>query len=195
MTILFPGVQESTVPSTSVTASAVNGQDLGSGTARTLVTGSLLKVPNGGLSVGTKIKYRAVVTKAGSGGTAGSTFDVGIGLLGTTADAATVTFSTGTQTAVADTGVVDITATVTSLGTSITTGNISGAAVIQHNLAATGLAVVPVVVATSAITNADLTLADAQYVGLYVTEGTGNDLTIVSVEGSLSGLTTGAPNV
>jgi hypothetical protein len=192
MTILFPGVQESTVPSTSVVANANNSQDLGASAARTLVLGSLLKVPNGGLQVGTKIKYRAVVTKAGSGGTAASTFDVGIGLLGTTADAATVTFSTGTQTAVADTGVVNIEATVTAI--SATAGHISGAAVVQHNLSATGLAVIPTVVVTSAITNADLSLTTAQYVGLYVTEGASNDLTIVSVDGVLDGLSTGAPN-
>lgn len=193
MTILFPGVQESTVPSTSVVANANNGQDLGASAARTLVAGSLLKVPNGGLQVGTKIKYKAVLTKAGAGGVAATTFDVGIGLLGTTADAATVSFSTGTQTAVADTGILDIEATVTAI--SATAGHISGVAQLTHNLAATGLAVVPTVVATSSITNADLSLATAQYVGLYVTEGASNDLTIVSVDGVLSGLATGAPNV
>jgi hypothetical protein len=191
MTILFPGVQESTVPSTSVTTSAVNSQDLGSGTARTLVTGSVLAVPNGGLQVGAKIKFRAVISKTGAG-TASSTFDIGIGATGTTADAATVAFSTGTQTGVADAGVVDIEAIVTSLGTSTTTGHITGTGVLLHNLASTGLAPTPAVVVTDAITNADLTLADALFVGLYVTEGTGNDITVVSVGGSLSSLSTGA---
>jgi hypothetical protein len=33
-----------------------------------------------------------------------------------------------------------------------------------------------------------------QFIGLYVTEGASNDITVVSVEGSLDGITTGAPN-
>lgn len=192
MTILFPGVQESSVPSTSVTASSATPQDLGAGTARTLVAGSLLKVPNGGLSVGSKIKYRAVITKTAAG-SAASTFDVGIGLLGTTADAATVSFGTGTQTAAIDTGVVDIEAVVTAV--SATAGGVKGTMLLGHNLQATGFGPTSPVVVASAVTNADTSLATAQYVGLYVTEGAANDITIVSVEGVLSGLTTGAPNV
>lgn len=194
MTILFPGVQQSTVPSTTVKAAAVNGQDLGAGTARTLVTGSLLKVPNGGLVVGAKIKYRAVLTKTAAG-TASSTFDVGIGPNGTTADSATVSFGTGTQTAAIDTAVVDITATVTSLGTSTSTGHVDGVMVMSHNLQATGFGPTSPVVVHNAVTNADLTLNDALYVGLYITEGTANDITVVSIEGSIDGLTTGASAV
>lgn len=189
-TELFPGVQLSSVPSTTITASAVNGQALGTGAARTLVTGSLLAVPNGGLSVGSKIKYRAVLTKTAAG-VASATIDVGIGATGTTADAATVSFTTGTQTAAIDTAVVDIEALVTEI--SATAGGITGTMVLSHNLQATGFGPTSPIVETSTITNGDTSLADALYIGLYVTEGAANVVTVVSVEASLSGVTTGNP--
>lgn len=189
MTILFPGVAEETAPSTKVTNSAVPAQAIAA--TRTYVTGSQLAVPNGGLQVGTKIKFKVAIAKTAAG-TAASTFDIAIGLLGTTADAATASFSSGTQTAAVDEAVVDIEAVVTDI--SATAGGVNGEMVLVHNLAATGFAVIPTVVVNSAVTNADTSLTTAQYVGLCITGGTSNVITARIVSAELSGLSTGAPN-
>lgn len=189
MTILFPGVAESTVPSTKVTNSAVPAQAIAS--TRTYVTGSKLAVPNGGLSVGSKFKFKVAVGKTAAG-VAASIIDVAIGLLGTTADAATVSFTTGTQTAAADEAVITVEGTITAI--SATAGGVNAEGVILHNLAATGFAATQAVVANSAVANADTSLATAQFIGLCITGGAANVLTAHLVSAELSDVTTGAPN-
>lgn len=189
MTILFPGVQEATAPSTKITNSAVPAQAIAS--TRTYVTGSKLAVPNGGLQVGSKFKFKVALAKTAAG-VAASTFDVAIGLLGTTADAATASISTGTQTAAIDEAVVTVEGVITAI--SATAGGVNAEGVVLHNLAATGFALTPVVVANSAVTNADTSLATAQYIGLCITGGASNVITARIVEASLDGVTTGAPN-
>lgn len=189
MTILFPGVAESVgAPSTSVKNAAVAAQAPVAAT-RTYITGSQLAVPNGGLSVGSKFKFKLAIAKTAAG-SATSTFDVAIGVNGTVADAAAVSFVKPAGTAAADEAVVTVEGTVTAI--SKTAGGIVAEFVLAHNLEVTGHALTPNVVLSSIVTNADTSLADALFIGLCVTTGAADAITIHYAEAELSALTTGA---
>jgi hypothetical protein len=101
------------------------------------LAGSALAVPAGKLRIGTRLRWKLSLSKTAAG-TAANTFNVRIGTLGTTGDAAVLTFALPVGTAVADVGGIEIFLTVR--------GPLSGACVVHgqlvlwHNLAATGLA-------------------------------------------------------
>src|SRR6185369_9894412 len=83
-------------------------------TTRTQIVGSLLKVPQGGLKVGTIIKWRFNMTKTAAG-TATSTFDISVGTTGTVTDTARVSFTKPAGTAVADDADCEVTCIVRSV--------------------------------------------------------------------------------
>jgi hypothetical protein len=108
-----------------------------------LLTGSAIAIPSSNLRIGTIFKFKGVVTKTNAGTTATTIFMFKLGTTGTTADATILTFRLGAQTAVVDTGIVEIAVTIR--------GPISAACVavgsfdMSHNLSATGLATIPTV--------------------------------------------------
>jgi hypothetical protein len=148
----------------------------------TYITGSQLKVPPGGLKVGSKIRFRLGLAKTGAG-TATSTFAIVFGTAGTVADTARVSFTKPAGTAVADEGFVTIEATVRSVSA---TGVVVGNFVLVHNLASTGHATVPVV--TLVTTSSGFpTNAEDLYVGLVVTTGASDVVTVHQIESELVG--------
>ncbi|MBA3843512.1 MAG: hypothetical protein H0X39_13035 [Actinobacteria bacterium] len=151
----------------------------------TYLTGSLISVPAAKLRVGTIFIWRLSLSKTAAG-IAARAFHVRVGTLGTTADAAVLTFTqTSLPTAVADDGYIEIVATVR--------GPLSASCIMQgqhrlmHNGNTAGLAAVPVHVlkATSAAFNA--TTASLK-VGLTVTTGASEALTFQQVNGEAKNL-------
>lgn len=113
-----------------------NTADVVANAADTYLSGSALAVPQHLLQVGTTFKWRLFMTKTAAG-VAAPTWIVRVGTLGTTGDAARLTFTGPAQTGVIDTGFVEITAILRNLGAA---GVLAGGLVLNHNLAATGFA-------------------------------------------------------
>lgn len=147
-------------------------------TVRTYIVGSALAVPKGKLQIGTILRWRFNMTKTGAG-LALSTFDICFGTLGTTGDTARVSFTKPAGTAVIDEGWVDIIATVR--GPLSGAGVVVGQFVMTHNLAATGHAVIPVVVVNTISAGFDVTVADL-IVGVCITSGAADAITIQLVQ-------------
>lgn len=188
MTELFPGVQLSNpVPGTLTVKNSSAVQQAPAAATRTYLTGSALKIPRGGLKVGTKFRWRFNVAKTGAG-TAASTLDIAFGTAGTTADTARVSFAKPAGTAVADEGVVTVEATVRAV--SATVGKVVGEFSLTHNLAATGHATIPVVVVNTISGNFDNT-TDALIVGLCLTTGAADAITIEFLDAEVSNLNGG----
>jgi hypothetical protein len=150
---------------------------------RTYITGSALAVPTSKLQVGTMFRWKFNMTKTGAG-SAASTFDIAVGTAGTTADTARVSFTKPAGTAVIDEGWVDIIATVRSIGA---TGVMVGEFIMVHNLAATGHAVIPVVVVNTISAGFDMTVASL-IVGVCITSGASDVITIQMVQSEASNL-------
>lgn len=184
MTELLPGVQMGLNPpgQLSVTNQS-QSQQAPAATTRTYINGSALKIP-GGLKVGTRFRWRFNMAKTGAG-TATSTIDIAVGAAGTTADTARVSFTKPGGTAVADEGVVTIDAVVSAV--SNTAGVIKAELVLQHNLASTGHAQVPTVVLYAASAGFDNDNND-QYVGLCITTGASDVITIEWVQAEATNL-------
>jgi hypothetical protein len=150
---------------------------------RTYITGSALAVPTSKLQVGTMFRWKFNMTKTGAG-SAASTFDIAVGTAGTTADTARVSFTKPAGTAVIDEGWVDIIATVRSIGA---TGVMVGEFIMVHNLAATGHAVIPMVVVNTISAGFDMTVASL-IVGVCITSGASDVITIQMVQSEASNL-------
>lgn len=148
---------------------------------RTYITGSQLAIPDGRLKVGSKIRFRFNMAKTAAG-TATSTFDICFGTAGTTADTARVSFTKPAGTAAADEGWVTVEATVRSVGA---TGVVVGEFVLVHNLAATGHAQIPCVVVNTI--SAAFDVGAATFVGLCITSGASDAITIEQVSAELIG--------
>jgi hypothetical protein len=133
----------------------------------TYLTGSALAVPAHGLQAGSAFKWRLYMTKSGAG-TATPIWVVRVGTLGTVVDTARLTFTGPAQTAVIDTGFVEINAILLNVGAA---GVMAGGLALAHNLAATGFANIasPVLQVTSAAF--DTTTANL-IVGVSVNPGT-----------------------
>lgn len=155
--------------------SVANQQVIASTTA--YLTGSDLAVPAGLLRVGTVLRWTLSLSKTAAG-TLGVAFHVRVGTAGSTADAARLTFTLGAATAAADTGGIEIFATVR--GPLSAAGIMQGQLVLWHNLASTGLATVasPTINATSA--GFDVTQAGL-IIGLSVTTPASTVLTFQQV--------------
>lgn len=147
-------------------------------TTRTYITGSKVTVPKGKLQIGTYIRWTFDITKTNAG-TAASTYDIAFGTAGTTADTARVSFTKPAGTAAVDTAIVTITALVRGPLTS--QGVVAGTFQLVKNAAeAAGHCTTPSV-ALSVVSSAfDVTVADL-FVGLCVTTGTSDAITIQSV--------------
>lgn len=113
-----------------------NTADVVANAADTYLAGSALAVPSHLLQVGTAFKWRIFMTKTAAG-TAAPVWRVRVGVNGTVADAAILTFTGPAQTAAIDTGFVEITAILRSVGAA---GVLAGGLILNHNLATTGFA-------------------------------------------------------
>jgi CCR4-NOT transcriptional regulation complex NOT5 subunit len=101
------------------------------------ITNSDLHVSAGRpLRVGTVMRWHICFAKTAAG-TVSMTFDMRGGTLGTTGDASRANLATGTQTAVADNGELEVACTVRSISA---TGTVNTSMQLEHNFAATGLA-------------------------------------------------------
>ncbi len=174
MTELLPGVNMSTpVPGSLTVTNQSQTQQAIVAATRTYLSGSALHIP-GGLKVGTRFRWRFNMAKTAAG-TAASTFDIAVGAAGTTADTARVSFTKPAGTAAADEGVVAIDAVCRAI--SNTAGVLVGEFVLVHNLAATGHAVIPVVVVNTISANFDNNDNDL-YVGICLTSGAADAITV-----------------
>jgi hypothetical protein len=187
MTILLAGLKSESDPGAgrSVRNFSTAAQVVAAATA-TYVTGSKLAIPEGGLKVGSKIKFVLDITKTAAG-TAASTYAIVFGTAGTTADTARVSFTKPAGTAAIDAGKIVIEAVVRSVSA---TGVVVGVFNLTHNLAATGHATIPSVNVTTVSSGFDNTAAtlDPGYIGLVVTTGASDAITIQMVEAELSGV-------
>lgn len=156
-------------------------------TTRTQINGTLLQVPQGGLKVGTIIKFKLNLNKTAAG-TATSVFDVSFGTNGTVADTARVSFTKPIGTAAADDADVEVTVVVRSVSA---TGVLVGTFVLQHGLDITGHATInPVVVRTVAagFDNRDVPTAGVvpvNYIALNITTGASDVITIDYAEATI----------
>jgi hypothetical protein len=181
MATILPGVEMTTTPKgLEVRSLSVAAQTVAAATL-TQITGSLLRVPQGGLKVGTRIRWVFNMTKTAAG-TAASTIAITFGTLGTSADTARVSFTKIAGTAVADEARVEITAVVRSVSA---TGVVVGNFTLSHNLDATGHA-------TTANINLKTTSSgfdnrgEELYVALVITTGAADAITIDWCEAELN---------
>lgn len=181
MALIFPGsAQGAGVEVRSVSTAA---QVLVAAT-RTLIGGTLIKAPVGGLKVGSKFNFRVAITKTAAG-VAASTYDIGFGTVATGL-AATATarcsFAKPAGDATADEALIEVEATVRAV--SSTVGVVQGQFALVHNLAATGHATIPVVVVSSTSASFDNS-AEELYIGLYATTGAADAITVTQASGEL----------
>lgn len=142
-------------------------------TSRTYIAGSNILIPAGALQIGTLFRWTFDITKSAAG-IATSTYDICFGTAGTTADTARVSFTKPAGTAVADAGQVLITAVCRGpVGAS---GVVAGHFNLNHNLAATGHAVIPVVDVTTISAAFDITTPTN--IGLCLTGGASDSVTL-----------------
>jgi hypothetical protein len=148
----------------------------------TYLTGSKLKVPAGGLVVGTKLRWVFSLTKTAAG-TATSTIAIVFGTAGTTADTARVSFTKPAGTAAVDEALVTIEATVRSVGAA---GVVVGNFTLIHGLENTGHAVIPAVVLLTTSAGFDNDDPDL-YVGIVATTGAADAITVNQMEATMVG--------
>ncbi len=144
----------------------------------TYVTGSNLIIPSFQMQAKTLFHWRISVSKTAAG-TATPVYSIRIGTAAGTSDTARLQLTGPAQSAAADIAVIEIIATVRSVGTG-TSGVIQGTVLMAHNLAATGFATAAhVVEGTSAgFDNSDL---DGSYIGLSIDGGASAAWTITQV--------------
>lgn len=204
MTILFPGVQESTVLSTSIKNSAAASLAVPSvpqsivTTGITYLTGSKLGVPNGGLTLGALLAADFEVAKSGSGGTETAIINVLAGQNGDVTDTVVATLNKPVATAGAGNAVFNVksrfvgqyaTSQVPYLGNSSLS--------IINDQATTGVVALGSFVTSqvAALTTTQIAaLSTAKYIGLAVTFSAATTYQINQLDTQLSGLSTGAPN-
>lgn len=141
------------------------------------LTDSDLRVSAGRpLKVGTVMRWTIGFTKSGAA-TASMTFDLRVGTAGTTGDTSRGSLATGTQTAVADAGWLEIQATVRTISA---TGTIDVLCSFCHNLQITGLALIPTLVTDATSGTFDTTATNLIF-GVSLTTGASHAITIKSV--------------
>lgn len=135
--------------------------------ADTVVTGSRILTPSGGLQAGMVYHVRLSLSKSAAG-IAAPVWTVRLGTLGTTSDASQWTVTGVAQTAVAETGYYELLCTVRSIGAA---GVLQGSLACQRTggTAATGLASVPIQEASGA--GADKAWASGQGILLSINGG------------------------
>lgn len=161
-----------------------NTADVVANAADTYLTGSALTIPSHLLQVGTRFRWRLAMTKTAAG-TAAPVWVVRIGVNGTTADAAILTFTqVALQTAAVDTGVVSIDAVLRNVGAA---GILAGCLEMNHVLAATGLSTLTMNVMQVVSAGFDTTAAGL-IVGVSVNPGASGVWTHTLVAGEVYGL-------
>jgi len=148
-------------------------------TTRTYIIGSALAIPTGKLQIGTCFEWLFDITKTAAG-TAASTYDIAVGTAGTTADTARVSFTKPAGTAAIDTAAVRITAVCRGplSASGIFAGNFS---LVKNAAATAGHSATPSVCLTTISGAFDVTTA-ALIVGVCVTSGASDVLTIQLVQ-------------
>ncbi len=147
--------------------------------ADTYLVGSAIALPAGYPRVGALYRCIFDVTKTGAG-VATPIIIVRFGTLGTTGDAARLTFTWAAQTAVIDAGIFEIWALFRTVGAA---GVAQGRTLLEHNLAVTGLTSVnPAGYAMLLVTSAgfDTTVANS-IIGVSVNGGTSAAWTVQMV--------------
>lgn len=144
----------------------------------TYITGSAIALPTGRMQIGTMFRWKFNLTKTAAGAAA-STIDVRVGTLGTTGDAARLTFTKPAGSAAIDEGRIDI--IVTFRGPISASGIFVGEMTMIHNLAATGHMVIPVMAQNVISGVVDVTVQNL-IVGLTITTGAGDVITIQMVQ-------------
>jgi len=144
-----------------------NIADVVASAADTYLTGSSLNIPSHLLQAGAMPRWKLVMTKTAAG-TAAPIWRIRIGTLGTTGDAAILTFTqVALQTAVVDTGFVEIIANLRNIGVA---GVLAGALRMNHVLAATGFSTLTTNVLQVTSAGFDTTVANL-IVGVSVNPG------------------------
>jgi hypothetical protein len=105
-------------------------------TADTYITGSDVAIPAGRLQAKSMYRLRFQLTKTSAGGVAAPVVTIRVGTAGAIGDTARVVLTFAAQTAVADAGFIDVYATFRVVGAAAV---LQGAALLDHQLAATGL--------------------------------------------------------
>jgi hypothetical protein len=148
------------------------------------LTNSNIAIPAGGIKAGSTFNYRITMTKTAAG-TVANTFDVRFGTNGTTTDTSRCSFAMGTETAVVDTAVIELTVTVRSVGA---TATIACNYRMSHNLAATGFDNA-LITKTANLTSAtfDDTVANS-IVGVSYTTGALYSITVQQVQATTTNL-------
>jgi len=144
-----------------------NTADVVANAADTYLTGSALALPSHGFQVGTRFRWRFWMTKTAAG-TATPIWVVRVGVNGTTADTARLTFTGPAQTAAVDTGRVTLDVITRSVSSA---GVIAGVLTLAHHTSGTtGLAniVSPTIQVVSA--GFDMTVANL-IVGVSINPG------------------------
>jgi hypothetical protein len=180
MPTLLPGVNMTSSPAGVIVRNSSAAAQTPAAATLTQIVGSLLRVPQGGLKVGTTLKWKFNMTKTAAG-TATSQFDIAVGTLGTVADTARVSFTKPAGTAAADEAWVEVTAVVRSVSA---TGVIVGNFLLSHNLAATGHAQIPQVSVKTVSAGFD-NRGEELYISLNITSGASDAITIDQVEAEL----------
>lgn len=147
-------------------------------TTRTYLAGSALAIPSNKMQVGTCFRWMFTATKTAAG-TAASTIDIAVGTAGTTADTARVSFTKPAGTAAVDEARFEIYAICR--GPLSASGVMAGNMTMNHNLAATGHALIAGVSVTTISAAFDVTVANL-IVGLCITTGASDAITIQLVQ-------------
>ena len=166
----------------SVVRNASSAAQVLAAATKTVITGSALAVPEGGLRVGQIIRFKLTMTKTAAG-TAASTFDVAFGSAGTTADTARVSFTKPAGTAAVDEATVEIECVVRSVSA---TGVVVGNFKMVHNLENTGHAVIPTVSVTTVSAGFD-NRGEGLIITLQVTTGAADAITVQQCTAELLG--------
>lgn len=185
MTILLPGVSYGSPPHNGSVSNASIAAQTPVAATKTVVTGTALQLPPyARLKAGMRFRFKFNMTKTAAG-TAASTVEVLLGILGTTADAIALSFAKPAGTAAADEGQVTIDVTVRSVNEVANTAVLVGEFVMTHNLAATGHAVIPVVVVNTV--SGAVVIADSQIASVAITTGAADAVTIQMAQAEVSG--------
>jgi hypothetical protein len=126
------------------------------------VTDSAVTIPTGRLQARTMYRARMELTKTSTTGSVSTPIvTVRLGTAGTTADAALVALTFAAQTAVADTGFIEVFVTFRAVGSG-TTAIIRATGILDHVLAATGLSTANVSVAKGTSAGFNSTVASSK---------------------------------
>jgi hypothetical protein len=142
---------------------------------RTYITGSALALP-ASKQIGTIFRWKLNMTKTAAG-IAASTFDIAFGTTASVTDVAVLSFTKPAGTAVADEAWVEIVAILR--GPLSASCIVTGEFTMIHNLQNTGHAAIPCVVVNTVYAGFNITTPT--YVGLCITTGAGDVITIQQV--------------